>query len=161
MITLRSSPIQMLLLYNFCLCSFKVHLSSVFGRPKKRLIQYLSIIQYVPIWFQPRIVKKTHGFSLQIKEFTSKPLNSVSEPKGKWARIPVLEARRASLTMHRTSEECGAPGGFWAPTWHSRGDFFNTLTIIEWSSIFFIRILLGTKSMLSNRTSGLMWDEGE
>uniref|UniRef100_A0A452QYK0 Cilium assembly protein DZIP1 domain-containing protein n=1 Tax=Ursus americanus TaxID=9643 RepID=A0A452QYK0_URSAM len=46
----------------------------------------------------------------QIKEFTSKPLNSVSEPKGKWARIPVLEARRASLTMHRTSEECGAPG---------------------------------------------------
>lgn len=68
-------------------------------------------------------LKKAHGFSLQIKEFTSKPLNSVSEPKGKWARIPVLEARRASLTVHRTSEECGAPGGFRALTWHSRGDF--------------------------------------
>jgi len=59
----------------------------------------------------------------QIKEFTSKPLNSVSEPKGKWTRIPVLEVRRASLTVHRTSEECGAPGGFRARTWHSCGDF--------------------------------------
>uniref|UniRef100_A0A8C9J0P1 Cilium assembly protein DZIP1 n=1 Tax=Panthera tigris altaica TaxID=74533 RepID=A0A8C9J0P1_PANTA len=34
----------------------------------------------------------------QIKEFTSRPLNSVIEPKGEWTRIPVLEARRASLT---------------------------------------------------------------
>lgn len=48
-------------------------------------------------------------FSLQIKEFTSKPLNSVSEPKGKWTRVPELEARWASLTVGWTSEECEAP----------------------------------------------------
>uniref|UniRef100_A0A8W4FNT4 Cilium assembly protein DZIP1 n=1 Tax=Sus scrofa TaxID=9823 RepID=A0A8W4FNT4_PIG len=33
-------------------------------------------------------------FSLQIKEFTSKSLNSAGEPKGKWARIPALEGRK-------------------------------------------------------------------
>lgn len=49
-------------------------------------------------------------FSLQIKEFTSKPVNSVIEPKGKWTRIPVLEARQAPSPLAGHQKNVG-PGG--------------------------------------------------
>lgn len=57
-------------------------------------------------------------FSLQIKEFTSKPVNSVIEPKGKWSRIPGLEARQAPSPLAWNQENVG-PDGLWVLRWHS------------------------------------------